>query len=131
MYSSCSRKKTNEARSPPVALARRARPAAAGPPSLAASPAPAGGRMSLRRLRAMIIKEFTQMRRDQATLRLVLIIPVMQLLIFGYAIRMDVRNLPLAVYDASHTQESRALVQRLEATGNFTVVRHEIGRAHV
>src|SRR5438093_8089770 len=82
--------------------------------------------MSPRRLRAMIVKEFTQMRRDRATLRLVLIIPIMQLLIFGYAIRMDVRNLPLAVYDASRTQESRALVQQLEATGNFTVVRHAV-----
>jgi len=80
--------------------------------------------MSPRRLRAMIVKEFTQMQRDRATLRLVLVIPVMQLLIFGYAIRLDVRNLPLAVYDASQTQESRALVQQFEATRNFTVVRH-------
>ena len=63
------------------------------------------------------------MRRDRATLALVLVIPVMQLLIFGYAIRMDVRNLPLAVYDASRTQESRALVQQFEATRNFKVVR--------
>ena len=79
--------------------------------------------MNRRRLRALVRKEFTQMRRDRATLRLMLLIPVMQLLIFGYAIRMDVRNLPTAVYDASRTQESRALVQRFEATGNFTVVR--------
>ena len=80
--------------------------------------------MNRRRLRAIAIKEFTQMRRDRATLRLMLLIPVMQLLIFGYAIRMDVRNLPLAVYDASRTQESRELVQQFEATRNFTVVRH-------
>jgi ABC-2 type transport system permease protein len=80
--------------------------------------------MNSRRLKAIAIKEFTQMRRDRATLRLVLIVPVMQLLIFGYAIRMDVRNLPLAVYDASRTQESRELVQQFEATRNFTVVRH-------
>ena len=80
--------------------------------------------MNRRRLRAIVIKEFTQMRRDRATLGLVLVIPVMQLLIFGYAIRMDVRNLPLAVYDASHTQESRELVHQFEATGDFAVVRH-------
>jgi len=79
--------------------------------------------VNLRRLRAIVIKEFTQMRRDQATLRLVLVLPVMQLAIFGYAIRMDVRNLPLAVYDASRTQESRELVARFEATRNFRVVR--------
>jgi len=79
--------------------------------------------VNLRRLRAIVLKEFTQMRRDRATLRLVLILPVMQLMIFGYAIRMDVRNLPLAVYDASRTQESRELVARFEATRNFRVVR--------
>ena len=80
--------------------------------------------MNPRRLRAMAIKEFTQMRRDRATLRLMLVIPVMQLLMFGYAIRMDVRNLPLAVFDTSRTQESRELVQQFEATRNFKVVRH-------
>jgi ABC-2 type transport system permease protein len=79
--------------------------------------------MNARRLRAIAIKEFTQMRRDKATLRLMLFIPVMQLLIFGYAIRMDVRNLPLAVYDASRTQESRELAQQFEATRNFRMVR--------
>jgi ABC-2 type transport system permease protein len=79
--------------------------------------------VNVRRLRSIVIKEFTQMRRDKATLRLVLVIPVMQLLIFGYAIRMDVRNLPLAVYDASRTQESRELVAQFEATRNFRVVR--------
>ena len=80
--------------------------------------------MSPRRLRAIFVKEFTQMRRDRATLRLMLVIPVMQLLIFGYAIRMDVRNLPLAVFDQSRTQESRALVQQFEATRNFKVTQH-------
>src|SRR5262245_40514822 len=63
------------------------------------------------------------MRRDRASLRLLLLIPVMQLLIFGYAIRMDVRNLPTTVYDASRTQQSRALVQRFQATRNFTIVK--------
>src|SRR6185503_12456439 len=47
--------------------------------------------------------------------------PVMQLLMFGYAIRQDVRHLPTVVYDASRTQESRALVQQFEATGNFRI----------
>ncbi len=73
------------------------------------------------RLRSIIWKEFVQMRRDRATLGMLLGIPVMQLLMFGYAIRQDVRNLPTVVYDASRTQESRALVQRFEATGNFRI----------
>jgi ABC-2 type transport system permease protein len=73
------------------------------------------------RLRSIFWKEFIQMRRDRATLGMLLGIPVMQLLMFGYAIRQDVRHLPTAVYDASRTQESRALVARFEATGNFRV----------
>ena len=75
--------------------------------------------MNLSRLRSMIRKEFVQMRRDPATLRLVLVVPIIQLLTFGYAIRTDVRNLPTTVFDQSRTQESRAFVQRLTATGNF------------
>lgn len=61
------------------------------------------------------------MRRDRATLGLLLGVPVMQLLLFGFAIRQDVRNLPTVVFDLSRTQESRALVQQFEATDNFEV----------
>ncbi|HYM81580.1 MAG TPA: ABC transporter permease [Candidatus Limnocylindria bacterium] len=75
--------------------------------------------MNLGRLRAIVWKEFIQMRRDRATLGMMLGVPVMQLLLFGYAIRQEVRNLPTIVYDASRSQQSRALVQRFEATGNF------------
>ena len=82
--------------------------------------------MNLGRLRAMLVKEFIQMRRDRGTLGLMLGVPIMQLTLFGYAIRQDVRNLPTVVYDASRTQESRALVQRFDATGNFHI-RGEVG----
>ena len=68
--------------------------------------------MNRERLHAMVRKEFVQMRRDPATLRLVLLVPLMQMLIFGYAIRTDVRNLPTVAFDQSRTQESRELVQR-------------------
>ena len=73
------------------------------------------------RLRTIFMKEFVQMRRDRGTMILMLVVPVMQLLLFGFAIRMDVRNLPTVVYDASRTQESRGLLQRIAATGNFTL----------
>ena len=75
--------------------------------------------MNLGRLKTIVWKEFVQMRRDRATLGMMLGIPVMQLLLFGYAIRQDVRNLPTVVCDMSRTQESRALAQQFEATGNF------------
>jgi len=73
------------------------------------------------RLRSIIWKEFIQMRRDRGTLGLMLGVPIMQLTLFGYAIRQDVRNLPTVVYDASRTQESRELVQQFGATGNFVI----------
>jgi len=73
------------------------------------------------RLGAIVWKEFVQMRRDKPTLAMMFGLPVLQLLLFGYAIRTDVRHLPLAVYDASRTIESRTLVEQLVGTGNFTV----------
>ena len=79
--------------------------------------------MNLERLNAMVKKEFVQMRRDPATLRLMLAVPVMQLLIFGFAIRTDVRHLPTVVFDQSRSQQSRAFVQSLIATDNFVVKR--------
>lgn len=80
--------------------------------------------MKAHRLRAIFWKEFIQMRRDRGTLGLLLVIPMVQVLLFGYAIRMDVRNLRTAVLDGSRTAESRELVQKLEATKNFLIVSH-------
>jgi len=80
--------------------------------------------MNFERLSAMVKKEFVQMRRDPATLRIVLAVPVMQLLIFGFAIRTDVRNLPTVVFDQSRSQQSRAFVQKLTATDNFVLRRY-------
>lgn len=74
------------------------------------------------RLGAIVRKEFIQMRRDRTTLGMLLGIPIFQLVLFGYAIRQDVRNLPTVAYDASRTQESRSLIQQFEATGNFRML---------
>ena len=75
--------------------------------------------MNPTRLLAIARKELRQLRRDPPTLGMMLGVPVIQLLLFGFAIRTDVRDLPLAVYDAAGTSESRALAARLDATGNF------------
>ena len=58
----------------------------------------------------MLRKEFIQMRRDRLTFALIFGVPVIQLLLFGYAIRMEVRHLPMVVLDRSQSSESRALV---------------------
>lgn len=70
----------------------------------------------------MLRKEFIQMRRDRLTLALIFGIPVIQLLLFGYAVRMEVRHLPMVVLDYSHSSESRALVAVMEQTQNFRIV---------
>jgi ABC-2 type transport system permease protein len=67
----------------------------------------------------MLVKEFTQLRRDRLTVAMMVGIPAIQLMLFGFAIRTDVRNLPTAVYDEARTADSRALVQTILNTGNF------------
>jgi ABC-2 type transport system permease protein len=70
----------------------------------------------------MLWKEFIQMRRDRFTLGMMIGLPAIQLLLFGFAIRTDVRHLPTVVLDESRTMESRALVDAVRNTGNFDIV---------
>jgi ABC-2 type transport system permease protein len=73
------------------------------------------------RLISLIRKEFIQIVRDPRTLILVLIIPVMQLFLLGYAATNDVRNVPLAVYDQNRTPESRRLLDAYRAADYFSL----------
>src|SRR5687767_652253 len=70
----------------------------------------------------MLRKEFIQMRRDRLTLAMMVGIPAVQLALFGFAIRTEVRNLPTVVLDESRSAESRSLVSVMRNTGNFAVV---------
>ena len=76
----------------------------------------------------MLRKEFIQMRRDRLTLGMMVVIPAVQLMLFGYAIRTEVRHLPAVVLDQSNSSESRALVSTLRNTGNFDVVAYVADR---
>jgi ABC-2 type transport system permease protein len=76
----------------------------------------------------MLWKEFVQMRRDRMTLAMMVGMPAIQLIVFGFAIRTEVRNLPTVVLDESRTSESRALVAQMENTGNFRVIGTVHGR---
>lgn len=69
----------------------------------------------------MIRKEFRQIMRDPRLLRIVIIMPVMQLLIFGYIASTDIRNVRTAVIDNDRSQASREYVRVFENTGKFTV----------
>src|SRR2546428_8273991 len=70
----------------------------------------------------MVRKEFIQMRRDRLTLMMMVGLPAIQLALFGYAIRTEVRHLPTVVLDESHSSASRALVDAMRNTGNFDVI---------
>jgi len=82
----------------------------------------------MRRFWPMFRKEFIQMRRDRLTLMIMVGLPVIQLLMFGYAIQTDVRHVPTVVLDESRTPESRDLIAAFENTGNFRIVDHVNGR---
>jgi len=71
---------------------------------------------SLSRLMAVMRKEVRQMLRDRLTFAMILGIPLMQILLFGYAINTDVRNLTAAVADEANTHLSREFIAQLEQT---------------
>ena len=79
----------------------------------------AGIGRSLRRILAIARKELRQLARDRLTLAMIAGIPTLQLLLFGYAINLDVRNVPTAVLDRSQTSLSRRILGQLAATQTF------------
>ena len=77
------------------------------------------GRFSFRRLGALLMKEFIQMRRDRITFAMMLGVPLIQLLLFGYAINSDPKQLPAALVVVSQDHYTRAMVSALETTGYY------------
>lgn len=75
--------------------------------------------MSWGRLLAILVKEFRQIRRERLTFAMMVGIPIMQLVLFGYAINTDPRRLPLAAVVADHSEFSRSLVAALENSRFF------------
>lgn len=74
------------------------------------------------RLWAIVLKEFVQMRRDRITFAMMVGIPVIQLVLFGFAINTDPKRLPTVVFDASQSAYSRSFVASLENSGYFDVL---------
>ena len=74
------------------------------------------------RFLAVLMKEFVQVRRDRLTFAMMIGVPVMQLVLFGFAINMDPKALPAAVVAAESSPFSRSLVRALENTGYFRFV---------
>ncbi len=78
-------------------------------------------RFAWHRFIAVVMKEFIQMRRDRLTFAMMVGIPLIQLVLFGFAINSDPKNLPTAVLSADHSEFSRSFVRALENSSYFKV----------
>jgi ABC-2 type transport system permease protein len=77
---------------------------------------------SLGRMGATTVKEFKQLSRDRVTFGMIVMIPLLQLLLFGYAISTVVRNIPIAVVDNSGSAVARAIVEQVRVTQVVDIV---------
>ncbi|MBN2061100.1 MAG: ABC transporter permease [Deltaproteobacteria bacterium] len=80
--------------------------------------------MSWLRIREIVRKEFIQLFRDKKNRPLLVIAPFVQLLVFGYVVSTDVRDIRVAIFDQSRTVESRMLIEALDANRTFRVTHH-------
>ncbi len=84
-----------------------------------------------RRFWAVVVKEFIQMRRDRVTFAMMVGIPMIQLILFGYAINSDPKHLPTAVYSADNSVFSRTIVWGLRNSSYFDVTREAQSEADI
>ena len=78
--------------------------------------------MSWRRIFAMMRKEVIQIWRDPLSLLVIFAMPIVQLIIYGYGVNLDIRHIPLCVYDRDGTQFSQDLLKHFQATDYFSIV---------
>jgi ABC transporter DrrB family efflux protein len=97
-----------------------ARPPPPGPPAAPPATGPRGS--PLHGLFAILLKELVHIRREPSSLVFMLAIPVLQTIIFGYAIDTKIEHIPIVVYDLDGRSRSRELVEAFESTNTFTVV---------
>lgn len=78
--------------------------------------------MNMQRFKSIIKKEFIQIRRDKASFGIALMMPIMMILLFGYAVSTELENISMTVLDQSQTTESRELIKSFENTSYFKIV---------
>jgi ABC-2 type transport system permease protein len=76
----------------------------------------------MQRLRFLVWKEFLELRKDPKLFGVVIVAPILQLTLLGYAATTDVRDVPLVVADGDRSRSSRELIARFDGSGNFTVL---------
>ncbi len=78
----------------------------------------------MRRLRSLLTKEIRQMRRNPILIRMLLVAPIIQLVLFGYATTTDVKNVPIVICDESHSPEGRTLTDKIHVSPYFLLRGH-------
>ena len=76
----------------------------------------------MRKTLSIVVKEFRQIARDRRTLLILLFVPVFFLLLYGYALTFDIRNIPLAVQDNDRSRESREVISAFVNSGYFDFI---------
>ncbi|MGA7857996.1 MAG: ABC transporter permease, partial [Terracidiphilus sp.] len=79
--------------------------------------------MSGRRLLVMARKEVIQILRDSRSLMIVIVMPVVLVMFFGYGVNLDLKGLPVYVFDRDGTQQSQDLLKRFQSSEYFKLVR--------
>ncbi len=77
--------------------------------------------MRLRRIKAIAKKEIIQVQRDPRSLMIVLLMPLVQLFLFGYGVNLDIKHIPICVFDREGSQLSLALLKRFQASNYFQI----------
>jgi ABC-2 type transport system permease protein len=83
------------------------------------------------RIKHMLIKEFIQIFRDPRMKTVIFLMPMIQLMVFGYAVTTDVKHVATAVYDLDNSMTSRELISRFGETGYFEMVIHAENPRHI
>jgi ABC-2 type transport system permease protein len=87
--------------------------------------------MSLRRVKAIAKKEIIQILRDPRSLMVVLLMPLMQMALLGYGVNLDIKHVPICVFDREGSQRSQALMKAFQASLYFQIVETERDYASV
>jgi ABC-2 type transport system permease protein len=86
-------------------------------------------RFAFHRFWAVVLKEFIQMKRDRVTFAMMVGIPLLQLMLFGFAINSDPKHLPTAIVAADHSPFARTLVAAMKHSGYFEIVHDAVSEA--
>src|SRR5207248_3438246 len=97
------------------------RPGSLAMTTLSATPVPRASGAFWRRTWAMLIKEFIQLKRDRVSFAMIVMIPLVQLLLFGYAINTNPRHLPTAVLLQEQSDLGRSILKAIQNTAYFDV----------